>query len=296
VTDLPSIVVVGGQTASGKSALALALALEHDGEIVGADSRQLYRGLPIASAGPTADERALLPHHLYESFDPATTTLTAGAFVDAADAAVRDVLARGKRAIIVGGTGLYLRAFRLGLSDEVPGDPVVRATLQREFEVVGLGPLVARLRAIDDVAAGRMDLQNPVRVLRALEIVACGGALGDLDINRLLAGPPRPLASTARFLLVDPPQSQVEQAIVARTRRMFQGGIVDEALALQAALPADHALLQTMGVQEAIEVGGGRLSVDDAVAAVIIRTRQYARRQRTWFRKEPWWTRWTTDG
>jgi tRNA dimethylallyltransferase len=287
----PDIIVVGGQTASGKSALAMQLARDHGGEIVGADSRQLYRGLPVASAGPNDHERAEVPHHLYETVDPANSTLTAGAFLDAADAAVDDIRRRGKCAIIVGGTGLYLRAWRLGLADGPPSNPAMRAALQRDLQEQGLAALVARLRLhladVDD----RVDIHNPVRVLRALEMVDAGVDLTSQDIGRLLARPPRSPATTASWLLVEPEPAVVEGAIVARTRRMFDHGIVEEALALRAALPPDHPLLETMGVKEALDVADTRCGVDDAVAAVIARTRQYARRQRTWFRKEPWWTR-----
>lgn len=292
MSGLPRVVVIGGQTASGKSALALRLATEASdgviGELVCADSRQVYAGLRIAAAGPDDKERAHAPHHLYGAFDPGTSTVNAGVFIDAADRAIANILARGRRAIVVGGTGLYLRSLRLGLDEAPPGDPAVRARLQAEFEARGLPALVEALRArVLDVDG--IDLQNPVRVLRALEIVEAGGNLGARDLDALLRRPPRPHVDDAAWWLVSPPQGVVEQDIAARARRMFEGGIVDEARALAAHLPAGHHLLATIGTEEALAVAGGALDVEGAIAAVIIRTRQYARRQRTWFRREPWW-------
>jgi tRNA dimethylallyltransferase len=301
MSDLPRVVVIGGQTASGKSALALSLAVGADdgvpGELVCADSRQVYAGLQVAAAGPDADERSRAPHHLYGAFDPATTTVNAGVFVDAADAAITAILARGHRAIVVGGTGLYLRSLRLGLDEAPPGDPAVRARLQADLEAHGLPALVEQLRRRDpDIDARDLDLQNPVRVLRALEILEAGGSLADRDLDALLRRRPRPIVADAVWWLVSPSVDVVEQAIAARTRRMFghgvafgQADIVDEAKTLAAHLPEDHALLATIGTQEALDVASGRRSVEDAIDAVVVRTRQYARRQRTWFRREPWW-------
>lgn len=294
MTPLPRVVVIGGQTASGKSALALRLAEAAldgvTGELVCADSRQVYAGLRIAAAGPDDAELARARHHLFGAFDPATTTVNAGAFVAAADAAIADIVARGHRAIVVGGTGLYLRSLRLGLDEAPPGDPAVRARLQAELDAHGLPALVDALRRRDpDVDARGLDLQNPVRVLRALEILEAGGSLADRDLDALLRRPPRPIVAEAAWWLVAPPVEVVEQAIVARARRMFADGIVDEARTLATRLPADHSLLATIGTQEALDVAAGRRSVDDAVAAVVVRTRQYARRQRTWFKREPWW-------
>jgi tRNA dimethylallyltransferase len=294
MSALPRIVVIGGQTASGKSALALRLAGDAPdgvaGELVCADSRQVYAGLRIAAAGPDDDERARAPHHLFGAFDPATTTLSAGAFAVAADAAIADIVARGRRAIVVGGTGLYLRSLRLGLDEAPPADPAVRACLRAELDAWGLSALVERLRRLDPAVDGRgLDLQNPVRVLRALEILEAGGSLADRDLDALLRRPPRPIVADAAWWLVAPPVEVVEAAIATRARRMFDDRIVDEARALAARLPPDHALLATIGTHEALAVARGDLDVADAVAAVVTRTRQYARRQRTWFRREPWW-------
>ena len=274
------IVVMGGPTAAGKSALALAVAERINGEIIGADSRQLYRGLPIAAAAPTRDQRACVPHHLYETIDPTLPqqpALSAALFLSLADDVISEVEGRGKVAIVVGGTGLYLRALRLGLDPALPSDTGLKQTLLGDLAADGLAAMVARLRAVDVVAAESIDRHNPVRVVRALEIALLGSAGS------------RPSLQQARFLLVD--ADGLAERIDARTRAMFHNGIVDEASALAGALPLEHALLHTIGIQEALEVALGVSNIDNAVEATATRTRQYARRQRTWFHKEPWWTR-----
>ena len=229
------VVVIGGPTAAGKSALALQLAAAHGGELVCADSRQVYAGLLVASAGPSDDERAQAPHHGYGALDAAADTMNAGRFVAFADALVADIHARGRLAILVGGTGLYLRAWRYGL--DAPRDE-----------------------------------GEPKR-----------------DMAAFLARPPRPQATGARFLLVDLPLEELEPRIRARAARMFAGGLVDEAARLRARLPADHPLLQTLGTAEALALLDGTLDREGAIARTALRTRQYARRQRTWFKRERWW-------
>ncbi|HEY1100066.1 MAG TPA: tRNA dimethylallyltransferase, partial [Myxococcota bacterium] len=135
------------------------------------------------------------------------------------------------------------------------------------------------------------DVKNPVRVLRALEIALLGGDAGARDLDALLDGPPRDVVAGATFVLVEPAAADGEAAIVRRAQQMFIDGIVDESVALAARLPAGHTLLGTIGTAEALRVAAGDIDVDSAVAMVVTRTRQYARRQRTWFRKEPWWQR-----
>lgn len=229
------VVVIGGPTAGGKSALALALAEAEGGEIICADSRQVYAGIGIAAAGPSDDERARVPHHGYGALDPKGELMSAGRFVAMADALIADIHGRGRVAILVGGTGLYLRAWRFGL--DAPRDEA-----------------------------------EPRR-----------------DMAAFLARPPRQAAAGARWLLVDAPLPELEPRIRARAERMFAGGIVDEAARLRARLPADHALLQTLGTAEALALLDGTLDEVGAITRTALRTRQYARRQRTWFKRENWW-------
>jgi tRNA dimethylallyltransferase len=294
MSRLPMVVVIGGPTASGKSALAMHLATHADdgvvGEVVCADSRQIYAGIRIAAASPTADERAAVPHHLYGAFDPATTVVSAGSFVLAADAVILAIRSRGHRAVVVGGTGLYLRSLRLGLDLQSDGDPTRRARLQQRFTEHGLAPLVDELRRRDpDLDARRIDLQNPVRVIRALEILDDGGDLGARSLTAWLQRAPREIVADASWWLKSPPPEETDRAIEPRARHMLASGLVDEARALAERLPVGHALLSTIGTAEALALHRGDLDVEGAVAAITTRTRQYARRQRTWFRREPWW-------
>lgn len=281
-------IVIAGPTASGKSALALALAERVGGEIVCADSRQLYQGMRIASAAPSDDELTRIPHHLF-GINPPDELMTAGAWAARADAIVSDIRRRRRVPIVVGGTGLYLRAWRVGIEER--GDPLVRARLDEEAAREGTAPLHARLRAADPDAAAAISPADRVRLVRALEILEVSGQpRGAIDQRAL---PPR---VPAHWLLVDAPLEVLEPRIRARAGVMFSNGhgsegIVDEASALAARLPAAHRLLDTIGVKEALDVASGFLSVDDAVARTTVRTRQYARRQRTWFKSEGWWQR-----
>lgn len=296
MTRSPTVVVVGGPTAGGKSALALALAERLGGELVGADSRQLYAGLSIAAAGPDDDDRARVPHHLYGTVPP-TETLSAGRFVAMADGAIADVVARGRVAVVVGGTGLYLRALRTGLDDGLPSDAAVRAQLDEELRARGLRALVERLRTLDAAALHGLDVQNPVRVVRALELAMLGASASVRDVDAVLQRPPRAIVGDARWLLVCHEPSTLAARIERRARHMFASpAIVDEAVALARVLPAEHALLQTIGIAEALAVAHGSLDVEAAITQTSARTRQYARRQRTWFKKEPWWTEIRSQG
>jgi tRNA dimethylallyltransferase len=237
--------------------------------------------------------------------------LSAGRFVTLADRAITDVIARGRTAVVVGGTGLYLRALRVGLDEARPVDPALRNRLKDDLRTQGLAALVERLRALrrgdggdvhdaegerndGDAAAGDLgdlDVKNPMRVLRALELALSNTAVAARDANAFLARPPRPGVQGARWLLVSRSPGVLANRIAARTRAMFATGtIVDEARALAAVLPADHPLLATIGIAEALAVARGTLETGGAIAQTATRTRQYARRQRTWFRKEPWWT------
>ncbi len=283
----PRTIVVAGPTTAGKSAFALGLATAIDGELVCADSRQLYAGLAVCSAGPTSQQRALVPHHLFESIAP-TDVMTAQRYIERADDVVNEIHARGRFAIIVGGTGMYLRAWRLGLSDALPTDPGMRAALERQFAVHGLAALVDALRTENPAEAARIDLLNPARVMRSLEIVRAGGQPQARDVAALLARPPR---VSAHWWLMAPPLATLTARIEARAHAMFAGGLLTEALALRANLPEHHALLATFGIHEVLALNAGAVTQAQAVAQTVVRTRQYARRQITWWNKELWWLR-----
>jgi tRNA dimethylallyltransferase len=276
-------IVIGGPTASGKSALALAFAAQRKHtRIVCADSRQVYRGVRIAAAGPTDDELARASHALFGVLDPLDATATAQWFVDACDEEARS---HAGPLVIVGGSGLYLRAWRLGLSSRGVNEER-RAHWQRALTERGLPALAQELLRRAGDAAQHIDVHNPMRVTRAHEILDDGGSL--ISTETFLHGSVRREAANAWFVRVE--RQDLDAVIRRRTEAMFDGGIVEESVALARRLPPAHPLLGMIGTAEALAYARGSLSLHDAIGNVALRTRQYAKRQRTWLRKETWWT------
>ena len=280
----PPLIVIAGATATGKTGLAIRLAewLAGEGrpaEIISGDSRQVFRGLDIGTAKVGAAEQAWIPHHGIDLVEP-DQPFSVADFTRHA----RDVLARlGERdavAILAGGTGLYLRAVARGLdADALPSDAEVRARLETQLETEGLEPMVRRLRELAPSQADRVDLRNPRRVVRALEIAELRGD----------AGRPAPLGYDGPVtwigLSVDPP---VHAGWIAeRARAQFDAGLIEEARDLRErfdpALPAFSAI----GYREAWAVIDGELTRDAAIELDAHRNLAFAKRQRTWFRSEP---------
>jgi len=281
------LVVIVGPTASGKTALACELAEELGAEIVSADSQQCYRGLDAGTAKPTAVERARAPHHLLDVEDP-EEQLDAAAFVKLADAAIADIVRRDKRVIVAGGTGLWIRALLRGLLDAPGASPEFRAALRRDFEALGVPALHERLRGVDPEAAARILPKDRVRIERALEVHALSGRpLSELQREHGFA---RARHEPLSFFL-DPPRELLHQRIAARTRRLFESGALQRETEWLLARGATKAL-KIIGYGEMAEA----LRTGDFAAAeerVNARTRQYAKRQRTWFAKDngiplPW--------
>ncbi|HEX5015867.1 MAG TPA: tRNA (adenosine(37)-N6)-dimethylallyltransferase MiaA [Candidatus Limnocylindrales bacterium] len=283
--SLPPLLVIAGATATGKTGLSITVAeaLRADGidaEIISADSRQVYRGLDIGTAKATVDERRGIPHHGLDLVDP-DAPFTVADFAAHARAVLGAIGERRGLAILVGGTGLYLRAVGRGLdTDALASDPAVRATLEAEFLAVGLGPLVERLRAVAPRRAAAIDTANPRRVVRALEVATIAGGEPEIPEARGYDGPTAWLG-----LHVQP--SVHRDWIANRARGQFDAGLIDEARALRqrydAALPAFSAI----GYREAWAVLDGDLTREAAIAADARRNQAFARRQRTWFRSEP---------
>jgi tRNA dimethylallyltransferase len=248
-------------------------------EIISADSRQVYRGMDIGTAKASPVERASVPHHGLDLVDP-DEPFSAAEFQRVALDALAGIAARGGLALLVGGTGLYLRAVARGLSlDAGAADPAVRATLEARLAVEGLASLASELRARDQAADERIDLRNPRRVIRALERVILTGA----------ALPPAPAGYGAPSLWLglslDPLVHRV--AIRERAAVQFGAGLLGEADALRERYPEDLPAFSAMGYREAFDVLSGRRDLASAVALDAQRTWAYARRQRTWFRSEP---------
>lgn len=269
-----------GTTASGKSAAALEIARRcPDVELVSVDSMQVYRGMDIGTDKPTAAERAEVPHHLIDLADP-WDDFTVARYRAAFDEALAGIEARGRRALLVGGTGLYLRAVVDRLA--IPGRyPAVRAELEADPDTAALH---ARLAALDPLAAGRMEPANRRRVVRALEVTLGSGRPFSSYGPGLEAYPPTPF----RLLGVELPRDEVARRIEARYRRQLAEGFLDEVRALAAGPRGlSRTAAQALGYRELLAHVRGECRLGDAVDLAVRRTRRFARRQRVWFRRDP---------
>ncbi len=275
------ILVIAGPTASGKTSLAIALASRLGGEIVNADSQQVYRGLDVGTAKPTAGERAAAPHHLLDLVEPGEG-MDAVRFAALADAAIAAIAGRGRFPIVAGGTGLYLRALLHGVVAAPGRDPALRARLEAEAAREGRAALHGRLAAVDPEAARRIRPNDLVRVVRALEIAAGGRRPSELHAAHSFA----PDRYDAAILALDPPRAELHARIDARVRGMFAEGILDEARSLLARAAGRLPAKLPIGYAEAVACARGELDVAEAVRRVQAAHRRYARRQIVWLRKE----------
>jgi tRNA dimethylallyltransferase len=284
--DQPAITLITGPTASGKSALAMRMAEETGAEIVGADSMQLYAGLPILTAAPSAEERARVPHHLVGVVD-AGTSWSVGRWLDAALAALADIAARGKPAIVVGGTGLYFAALTRGLAD-IPVAP--RCDSEGLFHDVGEARFRDALRDLDPAAEARIEVGDRQRLVRAHAVATqTGRSLSDWQADTAPALPP----DSWRALVVEPPREVIYERCDARFLTMIEQGALDEVAAMAArnidtVLPA----LKAVGYRELAAHLAGELTLEEAVRRGQQGTRRYAKRQLTWLRGQtPDWQR-----
>lgn len=264
-----------GPTASGKSAVALALALRTGGEIVNADAFQLYRGLDILTAKPSAADRALVPHHLYGILNPADSC-DAQRYRDLALPVLHAIAARGATPIVVGGSGLYVKALTHGLDPLPAADPALRA----RFATMSLEQKSAELLALDPAAPANVPLQNPRYVERALEICLLTGR-PQSELRGRAAGkePPAPV----RGVCLAWERALLHQRIHDRVLAMMDAGALAE---VATAGSLSSTLEKAIGVRELRAHLRGELSLDEAVAAIRTATRRYAKRQMTWFRRE----------
>src|SRR5690349_15560466 len=280
----PPLLVIAGPTATGKTGLSLALArsLRDDGlpaEIISADSRQVYRGLDIGTAKVPPSDRADVPHHGLDLVDP-DGAFSVADFVRHARAALAGIAERRRLAILVGGTGLYLRAVARGLDTEaLPSDPDVRARVEAALEADGLEATAGRLRELAPRLASRIDLANPRRVARALEIAEIRGD----------APPPPPLGYDGQvaWLGLRLTPAVHREWIAQRAREQFAAGLIDEARALRERYDPGLPAFSAIGYREAWAVLDGELSREQAIELDARRNEQFAKRQATWFRSEP---------
>lgn len=272
------LLVIAGPTASGKTRVAIELAEQVGAEIVNADSQQVYRHFDIGTAKPSAAELARVPHHVLSCVDP-LEAFSAARFQHLADAAIADVESRGKRVVVVGGTGLYIRVLLHGVVPAPGSDEALRAALEELADEA----LHAKLAAVDPVTAQRLPVGDRVRIIRALEIHTLTGEPASAHRERHSFQADR---YPFKLWVLDPPRDVLYAAINARTKAMFDAGLVDETRALIAKGYREAAPMGAVGYAQALQVIDGAMMVEQAIADVAQKTRHYAKRQWTWFKKE----------
>ena len=275
--------VLAGPTASGKTALSLRLAQAYDCEIVCMDSMQIYRGMDIGTAKPTREEQALIPHHMVNVAEP-TDAYSVARYQQEAEACIRGIYARGHRALLVGGTGLYLRALRHPMAmGDTTGDPAFRQEMETIAETDrGLEKLHQRLNEVDPESAEKIHPNNVRRVIRALEVHHLTGV--PFSQQPQLEG-----EATFRYrvasLTMD--RDMLYRRIELRVDQMLSDGLVDEVRGLlERGVPENAQAMKGLGYKELIPYLHGECSLEDAVAALKLGTRHYAKRQLTWMRRE----------
>lgn len=272
------MLTVVGPTAAGKSALSIALAHELGGEVVNADSMQLYRGMDIGTAKLTEVERDGVPHHLLDIWD-VTEPAAVAEYQRLARAAIDDILARGRVPLLVGGSGLYVRAV---LEDfEFPGtDPEIRARLEAELAETGPGPLHLRLGERDPQAAAKILPGNGRRIVRALEVIELTGQPFTASLPD-----PRPVYESVQ-LGVDRDTAELDERIALRVDLMWAAGLLDEVRGLTG-IRDGRTASRALGYQQALAQIDGELTEEQAKADTVQGTRRFVRRQRSWFRRDP---------
>ena len=282
--EKPAVIAVAGPTASGKSDLGLKLAQRLGGEIVCMDSMQIYRRMDIGTAKPTAQERALLPHHMLDVADP-TEAYAVADYAVAAEQVIAQILSRGRVPILVGGTGLYLKALMDGLSlGGAGGDERLRAELNALADVPGgTERLHARLAAVDPETAARLHPNDRRRVIRAIEVFEQTGVPMSRQNHAAQDRPFRVLP-----LALEWPRDLLYARLETRVHRMMEMGLLSEVRALleSGVAPAAQSM-QGIGYKELIPAAMGQDDVNRAVWDIIVHTRHYAKRQGTWLRAEP---------
>lgn len=277
------LAIIAGPTGAGKSALALRLADRLPAEIIAADSMQVRRGFDVGTGKPSLLERRAVPHHLVDVCGPADE-FSAGEFAARAHAAAAAIRSRERVPILVGGTGLYLRAFLKGRLGGTGADPAIRSRLRRQAETEGCRALHDRLGRLDPATADRIHPGDLLRTVRALELWERTGQPPS-TMRPDLWEPPR--IPVSLFLVLDRERTELYRLIDQRARRMWEGGLLEEVGALLAAgYPRSLRALQALGYRQALAHLEGRLTSEEALHCMQRATRNYAKRQLTWFRRE----------
>jgi len=279
----PPLLVIAGPTATGKTTAAMVLADHFGGELVGADSVQVYRGFDIGSAKPTAAELGTVSHRLIDVIDP-DQEIDAAAYAALADRAIKDIHGRARLPIVVGGTGLWIRALIRGLVEVPQVDPDLRKRLEAGAEAQGTEALHTRLAAVDPLTAEAVHPNDLVRIVRALEVYEQTGVpLGKLRQEHAL-GEPR---YRAVFVVIDMDREQHDAVVTARVQSMLDAGWVDEVRALRERWSDEVRPFGSVGYREVLAHLRDGVPLDETQRLVRKSTRTYARRQRTWFKGEP---------
>ena len=284
------ITIILGPTAVGKTRLAIEMALRENGEIISADSGQIYRGLDIGTAKPPLEERQGIPFHLIDILDPSGRFSAAG-FRRLALRQIEEGRGRGRGAIVVGGTGLYIKVLEEGIFEGPAADPEIRKKLEERCRRDGVETLLRELAKVDPVAANKMDKRNRQRIIRALEVYELTGR----PISEFWVTPPDlpPLGVRGgpggryRKIGLTLPREELNRRIGERIDRMIAQGWIDETETLLEKWGAAAPGLTLIGYKELVGYLQGRISRETAIDLIKTRTRQYAKRQMTWFKADP---------
>jgi len=276
------LIAVTGPTASGKSSLALKLAVELAGEIVNCDSMQMVRGMDVGTAKPSPEEQKVVPHHLFDRVDP-DGYFSAGKYMEEARATCEEIASRGRVPIVVGGTGLYLRALLEGIFQGPGRSDRIRRRLERISSSRGRDCLHRLLSRRDPATAAKTSAADEIRVIRALEVYYQTGE----PISQLHGGREPFSGFEVRKLGIEIPREDLYGRINARVKEMFRTGLVEEVERLLAeGFKPDCKGFEAIGYRQVIAFLEGQLTIEEAIELVAMETRRYAKRQMTWFRKE----------
>ena len=280
---MEKIICVAGPTASGKTRLAVELAKKYDGEVLSCDSMQIYKGMAIGTAAPTIDEMQGVPHHMIGVIDPAED-FSVGKYVELAEPVLQDILSRGKTCIVCGGTGLYADSLLLGRSFAPCPSTGVREALEQEAEQRGIEPLLERLKSIDPEAGAKLHPSDKRRIIRALEVFLETGQTISEHNRKTKLLPPKHEAVWLGLSFEN--RQDLYDRIDLRVEKMLEAGLLDEIRALlSSGVRPTATSMQAIGYKEYVEAltGGGDLAA--ATALVQQRSRNYAKRQLTWLRR-----------
>ena len=294
---MKNLICIAGPTASGKTALSIALAKELDGEVVSCDSMQVYKGMDIGTAKPTAEEMENIPHHMLSVAEP-WEDFSVGKYCQMATPIIDDILSRGKTAIIAGGTGLYMDALIKGNDFAPVPSTGRREELEKLAETQGIEAVIEQLRAVDPESADRLHPSDQKRIIRALEVYLETGETITEHNRKTQLIPPR--YKPVWFGLEDAERSALYARIDRRVNVMLEQGLIKEIQGLlDAGIPEKCTAMQAIGYKEFVDALQGRSSMETATALVQQSSRKYAKRQLTWFRRNPaihWLVREENDG